>query len=82
MADRLYACHNQPRPTAGAPLQVQDGYHTGLFAYENGSSDRIARMVTVTHVMSTECRYDGSARDPGCAGCQHAAHLRQGAAPC
>lgn len=67
-----YGCHNMPRPTAGAPLQVQDGYHRGIFDYEDGSSDRVSRMVTVPFVMSTACQYtQGHPADPGCSGCRH-----------
>lgn len=66
-----YGCHSKPRPVAGMPLEVQDGYHTRMFSYESGASDRIARMVTVPHVMSTACQYDRSQADQACFGCPH-----------
>ncbi len=68
-----YGCHNKPRPVAGAPLAVQDGYVAGVFEYESGHTDRLARMVTVPFRMSTECKYDATGTDKGCAGCQHQA---------
>jgi hypothetical protein len=59
----IYQCHNMPRPIAGTPLQVQDGY------YQHGNSTRMPRMVTVPFVMSTGCNYDATTTDPHCKGC-------------
>lgn len=63
-------CNNRPRPAAGKPLLVQDGYvdnYSPIYA----TATRTARWVFKPFVMSTECKYDASATDPGCAGCQH-----------
>jgi hypothetical protein len=76
MTDFTYGCNNGKRPVANAPILVQDGWHTGIFDYEDGSSDRIPRMVPIPFVMSTECQYDASATDSACKGCAHAPHLR------
>lgn len=67
----LNGCHNRPRPVAGKPLPVQDGYVYGMFEYESGASDRIPRMVTVPFVMKPECQYTLTTPDPRCAGCVH-----------
>jgi len=74
-----YGCHNKPRPTAGAPLNVQDGYVTGVFEYESGASDRIDRIVQVPFAMTSDCQYTRQhAADPECSGCvernQHGKH--------
>ncbi len=68
---QLNGCHNKPRPVAGKPLQVQDGWHAGIFDYEDGTGDRIPRMVTVPFVLSSECQYTKTTPDPRCAGCVH-----------
>jgi hypothetical protein len=62
-----YQCHNMPRPIAGTPLQVQDGWTEIM----DGQS-RIPRMITVPFVMSTGCNYDAMAEDKNCAGCNQA----------
>lgn len=54
-------CYNKPRPVAGAPLQVQDGY----------SADGTRRMVTVPFVMEPGCQYTLRTPDPRCDGCEH-----------
>lgn len=54
-------CHNKPRPVAGKPLQVQDGYHPS----------GVRRMVTVPFVMEPGCQYTKMTPDPRCAGCVH-----------
>lgn len=72
MADRLYACHNRPRPVAGAIThQAQDGWRMHNI-HDGAVTIRSAVPVDIRHVMSTDCRYDASATDPGCAGCEHA----------
>jgi hypothetical protein len=64
-----YGCHNKPRPTAGARLAVQDGWHD----LSNGLS-RYPNMVTTPFVMSADCQYTQQhARDPQCVGCAHRA---------
>lgn len=79
MTARLNGCNNQPRPVAGAPMLVQDGYEPAVNEGW-GWFSRTPRYRQIPHVMSTDCRYDASATDPGCAGCRHAPHLQQGAA--
>lgn len=65
----LNGCHNKPRPVAGAPLQVQDGWAT--FAAGGGRTVRVPHMVTVPFVMQPECQYTLTTPDPRCAGCVH-----------
>jgi len=70
----IYGCHNKPRPVIGAPINVQDGYHVGIFDYEDGTSDRIDRIVQVPYGMSTPCQYTKlHVADPQCSGCVHRA---------
>jgi hypothetical protein len=69
----MNGCHNRPRPIAEAPVIVQDGWYSSVL-HEN---DAIPRLTAVPFRMSTECRYDASATDKGCAGCEHAPHLRE-----
>lgn len=57
----LNGCHGRPRPVAGKPLQVQDGWHS------NGRR----RMVTVPFTASVPCQYAKTTPDPRCAGCVH-----------
>jgi hypothetical protein len=68
----LYGCRNKPRPTAGAGIRVQDGWVYGIFDYEAGHTDRIARIVEAPYAMSTECQYTKThAGDAQCTGCAH-----------
>lgn len=68
-------CNNRPRPEAGKPLLVQDGYFNTVDEGW-GNLSRRARYHTVPFTMYTECQYDASATDPGCSGCAHAPHLK------
>lgn len=62
-----YGCHSKPRPTAGAPIEVQDGYIENLFG-----RDRIDRIVEIPYVMTVPCQYTvRHPADPECAGCPH-----------
>lgn len=64
-----YGCWNKPRPTAKAPLPVQDGWRD----LSNGRS-RYPNMVTTPFAMTTECQYTRQhASDPQCSGCVHRA---------
>jgi len=70
----IYGCHNKPRPTEGALIDVQDGHHTRIFDYADGTADRIDRIVQVPYAMSTACQYTNHhAADPLCSGCVHRA---------
>lgn len=78
-----YGCHNKPRPVTGAVThQAQDGWQyvdvLCAIPYESPRDEptRIPVMVDIKHTMSTECRYDASAKDARCTGCQH---INQGA---
>lgn len=70
----IYSCHNRPRPTANAPVTVQDGWI-------DTPGSRIPRMVTVPFVMTTECQYDATMTDKSCAGCWQVKRINQEAAP-
>jgi hypothetical protein len=74
----INGCNNRPRPVAGAPVDVQDGYRDIMDGM--GNLVTVASYVQAPFRMSTDCQYDASARDQGCAGCQHAPHLRGAAA--
>lgn len=68
---RLNGCHSKPRPVADSVTHAaQDGYDE-FDGAEPGAPAfyRIPRWVPVRHVMSTDCRYDKRAKDPGCTGC-------------
>ncbi len=70
-----YGCWNKPRPQAWTTIPAHDGYtppreQTTVIGY------RTPKVVMIKHTMSTECRYDKSATDPRCAGCEH---INQGA---
>lgn len=70
----IYGCHNKPRPNAGTAVLAQDGWVYGLFDYEAGHTDRIARIVQTPYAMSTDCQYTRThATDPLCSGCVHRA---------
>lgn len=62
-ADFKYRCNNRRHFASGyyAPERVY-GFD-GLFTVE---------LRWIPHRMSTECRYDLPATDPGCTGCKHA----------
>lgn len=67
----FYACHNKPRPVAGAIThQAQSGWGR-TFRDGQGRPHRAPVMVDIEHVMSTECMYDKPTTDARCAGCQH-----------
>jgi hypothetical protein len=67
----LYGCNNKPRPVAGAPLQVQDGYF-GTYDPAHAATVRLARWIIAPYAMSTECQYTKQhASDPQCSGCVH-----------
>jgi hypothetical protein len=62
-----YGCWNKARPTALAPVVVQDGYR-------NNGKYTIANYVAAPFVMSTGCQYTKThATDPECSGCVHRA---------
>lgn len=66
-----YACHNKPRPVAGAVTHLaQDGY---CEPYQDGFSVwyRAPKYVEIKHTMSTDCRYIPNKPDARCAGCKH-----------
>lgn len=64
-------CYDLPRPAVGTPLTVQDGYHSGMFEYESGASDRLPRTITVPFVLTSACQYTLTTPDKRCAGCIH-----------
>jgi hypothetical protein len=67
----VYGCFDKPRPVAGAPLFVQDGYF-GTFDPAQTAAARLARWIVIPYVMSTECQYTKQhASDPQCSGCKH-----------
>lgn len=71
-----YGCHNKPRPIAGGITHVaQNGWTESRLDFR-GNIRRSPVYIDIKHTMSTECRYDAAAKDPGCAGCQH---INQGA---
>jgi hypothetical protein len=70
MTDRVYGCHNRPRPTAGSSYLAQSGYDPTVNEGW-GWFSRQPRYVEIKHTMSTDCRYDASATDRGCAECVH-----------
>lgn len=72
---RPYGCHNKPRPVAGAVThQAQAGWAVFRDGYNRPCP--VPVYIDIKHVMSTECRYDASAKDARCTGCQH---INQGA---
>lgn len=78
----IYGCHDEPRPIAGAPLLVQDGYIYGLFDHEAGHADRIARMIEVPYVMTVPCQYtQHNPSDKECDGCPWQSKADSGEAP-
>lgn len=69
---RVYGCHNQPRPVAGAVThQAQAGWGVVLLKGNGCVPVRVPFMVDIRHIMSTDCRYDKSATDPCCRACQY-----------
>ncbi len=73
-------CWNKPRPTAETMHMAQDGWfeshHNPDDTINMGwkyPQQRIARLVPVPFSMSTTCKYDKSATDAGCSGCEHGA---------
>ena len=64
-AAALYACHNKPREVP--KYLAQDGYFPACTDISGIS--RAARYIEITHVMSTDCRYDRAQTDSRCAGC-------------
>lgn len=63
----IYGCHNKPRPTANAPLPVQDGWYKSAM-----SNTRYPRMAIAPYAMSTACQYSQQQpNDSQCAGCQN-----------
>lgn len=57
---RSYGCHNVPRPAPGSTYPVQVGW-----------TERGRHMINVAVLPSVaECRYDASATDERCAGCE------------
>lgn len=70
MTARLNGCHNRPRPVAGTPLLVQDGWIEIPLAAGLGAT-RVPNMVTVPFVMNPGCQYTLRTPDPRCTGCDH-----------
>jgi hypothetical protein len=75
---QLYGCHNRPREPK--PVLVQRGWvEMGLHPNDSptGMRERVClpRMIAIPFTMSTDCRYDKSATDNACAGCEHARKL-------
>lgn len=63
-ADKPYGCHNR---------EMSAGYHAiNRFAGTTGHQPIwwLERM-RIPHVMSRECRFDMSLKDPRCEGCKH-----------
>jgi len=64
-------CWNKPRPTEATTYIAQAGWDV---SYEHRLSGPIPMsrepvLIDIPHRMSTTCKYDKSATDPGCAGC-------------
>jgi hypothetical protein len=61
-----YGCHN--RPNNSPTYLAQDGY--GESFQNDFGIWKSAKYTAVSHVMSTDCRYDKRSTDSKCAGCR------------
>jgi hypothetical protein len=65
-----YGCHNQPRPTPATSYIGQAGWRDMRDQF--GAPVRSPVFVDIPHQLSTDCRFDRSASDVKCSGCEHA----------
>lgn len=72
-ASSIYGCYN--RADFKNTIEVQDGWHHRLFEYQDGSDDRVCRMVVIKDTSTKPCVYTLTHQsDPHCIGCSRHAY--------